>query len=550
MRKLFLICVFCLLCGLQTSAQETIELTGEWEYFAGDSTQYKDYVTLPGAIQADGKILFKKSVYVPQTWDNQRITLFLERPLGETMLFVNGEKILHQTSLSTPHQCDVTRWMKPGKRNTIAIYMSNGREKWNGITGCMELRVQPKELYIEKVRLRPDLANGCVHLSLNAGGPFSWDRFQDYNIFYTIAVVKDGDDPSKAIVHRRYLNEPHIEYDFVFTDSVYLWDEFRPNLYRIGISLGNDYYESTFGLCDFTDHDSLLYINTRPMMLRGTVDNHCSDPVCPMYEDEWEAFFSEYKKYGLNYVLFQSYCPPEAAFQVADRLGLYLQVEVPSGSVEESKRIIDTYGHHPSFVMMSANQKSDSEWEKTMKKYDPTKIYDLKLPLIASGDSLNYKQSIEHNLGTKGETGFLLPSFKDVVTKMEVADWTEFCFPIVALAKFPKTVYSNKDTLVVPIKVYNAMYGSLQDVRKSYYLADTEQHVLSGGLLSVRDIPIGKNIDIGTVNYPLNSIIKPTKLTLTVTIAGKLKNHWDFWVYPTDSTEVADPSATGIPAEN
>ena len=95
---------------------------------------------------------------------------------------------------------------------------------------------------------------------------------------------------------------------------------------------------------------------------------------------------------------FHSYCPPEAAFAAADKVGFYLQPEGPSwpnhgvrlrrGQVideyllEESKRIIDTYGHHPSFVMMAAGNEPAgdwvtycNDWVKTMKQYDPTKVY-------------------------------------------------------------------------------------------------------------------------------------------------------------------------------
>ena len=530
--KKVLICAFCLIYGLLVYSQETIALTGEWECSVGDSTQYNGFIVLPGMAEADGQVWLRKSVYVPQSWKNQRATLFLERPYVETTVFVNGEKVLRQMSSSTPHQCDVTRWLKPGRRNTIVICVSNGTENRNGIAGRMELCAQPKELFIEKVRILPDLPNGCVHLSLDAGGPLS-NSYQLYNNYYTIAVVKDGDDSNQAIVHRRFLTEPHIEYDFHFVDSVYLWDEFQPTVYRIGISLGDDYYESTFGMCMFVDSDGQLFVNGHPMMLRGTVESHFpSDSVCPTNEEEWEALFSEYKKYGLNHVRFQSYCPPEAAFQVADRLGLYLQVEDPAASVEESKRIIDTYGHHPSFVIMSANTKSDSDWEKTMKKYDPTKIYDLKLPVIASGDSLDYKQVIEENLRSKDCVGFLLSSFNNVKKGMTSDKWREFCSPVVALAKFPRTDYTNKDTLVVPVEVYNAMYGVIQSMRNNYYITDSTQKVVAGGTLSMGQIPVGKNIDIGTVNFPLNKIAEPTKLILNVVVGGTVKNHWDFWVNP------------------
>ena len=80
-RSLFF--AFCLLSGLTALAHETIELTGEWECSVGDSTQYNDFVVLPGSVSTNEKVWLRKNVYVPQTWEKQRITLFLERPLGD-----------------------------------------------------------------------------------------------------------------------------------------------------------------------------------------------------------------------------------------------------------------------------------------------------------------------------------------------------------------------------------------------------------------------------------------------------------------------------------
>lgn len=78
----------------------------------------------------------------------------------------------------------------------------------------------------------------------------------------------------------------------------------------------------------------------------------------------WEKIYRTCKEYGLNHVRFHSWCPPEIAFDVADNMGIYLQVEcgawaeVGSGKPqdqwikEESDRILKEYGNHPSFCMM------------------------------------------------------------------------------------------------------------------------------------------------------------------------------------------------------
>ena len=97
-------------------------------------------------------------------------------------------------------------------------------------------------------------------------------------------------------------------------------------------------------------------------------------------------------------IRFHSYCPPEAAFAAADKAGIYLQPEGPSWPnhevklnagmsidkylLDESKRIVDQYGNHPSFVMMAAGNEPGGNWVPycnmwvgEMKNYDPTKIY-------------------------------------------------------------------------------------------------------------------------------------------------------------------------------
>ena len=50
----------------------------------------------------------------------------------------------------------------------------------------------------------------------------------------------------------------------------------------------------------------------------------------PTDEAGWEKVFSTAKEYGLNHLRFHSWCPPEAAFKVADKKGFYLQVEPAS----------------------------------------------------------------------------------------------------------------------------------------------------------------------------------------------------------------------------
>ena len=85
-----------------------------------------------------------------------------------------------------------------------------------------------------------------------------------------------------------------------------------------------------------------------------------------MTKSGWMKVFKTAKAWGLNHLRFHSWCPPEAAFQAADEMGFYLQIELPVWVLNvgeniptvdfmyaEAERIIQAYGNHPSFCMWS-----------------------------------------------------------------------------------------------------------------------------------------------------------------------------------------------------
>ena len=743
--------LFCLSFAFSSVclAQEVISLAGSWDLSLGDSTAYTDYVILPGSMLTNGKgdpvtvdtrwtgstydssyyfnpwmeqyrqednvkfpffltpgrhyvgkAWYRKSVYVPRDWKRRRVTLFLERPHIETTVYVNGQEVGHQMSLSTPHRYDVTDQLVPGQRNTFTICVYNGIENvcvgqdshsvtdqtqgnWNGLIGRMELQAQSPQLSIRQVKINPEPVDGDLQVTVMLNSEHHpWFLGE----LLTVMIKSASDDDSLPLLADEEISSNTMKLRIPIGKYLRMWDEFNPQLYRLAVSVGDDYYETTFGLRKMRVQGRQLYINDRPLFLRGTVENCCFPETGypPTDEASWASIFTKVREYGLNHVRFHSYCPPEAAFAAADKLGLYLQPEGPSWPnhgvklrrgqqideylLEESKRIVDTYGHHPSFVMMAAGNEPAgdwvawcNDWVKEMKHYDPSRLYcgasvgggwawddgseyhvkggargldwdkhaphadddyysQMEYPrnykplpqseavgkglpnnspivaheqgqwcafpdfreipeytgaykarnfeifrdllrkngmeqqaekfLMASGrlQTLCYKYEIERNLRTRDYAGFQLLSLNDysgqgtaLVGPLNVhwrekgyvsaEGWREFCSPLVPLARFPKFVYTNADTLRVPIEICNALFGNVSPIRKSYIITFGER-VVAGGGLSGDSIPMGKNCQLGTVVLPLDSISEPCKLTLTVKVGRQVSNHWDFWVYP------------------
>ena len=97
----------------------------------------------------------------------------------------------------------------------------------------------------------------------------------------------------------------------------------------------------------------------------------------------WRKLMETIRAWGLNGIRFHSYCPPEAAFAAADEAGVCLLVECgmwnrfgdSPGEMEmyevlmaETRRILDSFGHHPSFVFFSPSNEPGGAWYKALRR--------------------------------------------------------------------------------------------------------------------------------------------------------------------------------------
>lgn len=350
-----------------------------------------------------GAAWYQRDVVIPDSWKGERITLFLERPHTETMLWINDKEVGMQNSLSVPHVFDVTPYLKTGK-NTISLRIDNrtkeinvGKDShsitdqtqgnWNGVVGCMELQTTP-QTYIDDIQIFPDLKAKKAVVTISVAGNTSGEILLEAESFngkkrHVVVPVKQG--------FKARGKSTSLSVDLPMSNDMQLWDEFHPNLYKLTATLqtkaGKDVRQVQFGMREFTIQDKYFYINGRKTMLRGTVEN-CVFPLtgyAPMDVASWERVFRICRQYGLNHMRFHSFCPPEAAMIAADLVGFYLQPEGPTwpnhGSSlgngepvddylwEEAKRIVKQYGNYPSFAMFAIGNEPRGRWVAWVSKF-------------------------------------------------------------------------------------------------------------------------------------------------------------------------------------
>ena len=373
---------------------EDVSVTTQWTgqivdsawYYAPEYEPYRQdgQVKVPFWLTPDkhyvGVAWYQKKINVPSEWEGRSIELNLERAHWETMLFVDGRQAGECTSLAVPHRYildglsagEHILTLRVDNRMKVDVGMNahsvsdHTQTNWNGVIGDLSLRVRPT-LYIDHVRLDPDAGQKKVLVRVCLAGKTD---SADGELLLQ-AENSDGTPVGKAVHLTAEKGNQELKAEVDLEDQVRLWSAETPDLYRMRVTLntpqGADEQIVSFGFRDFRAQGTRFEINGRPVFLRGTLEC-CVFPLTgypAMDKDYWKKIYGKCKEYGLNHVRFHSWCPPEAAFSVADSMGLYLQVEcgawaeVGSGLPQdewirqEGDRILKEYGNHPSFCLMA-----------------------------------------------------------------------------------------------------------------------------------------------------------------------------------------------------
>jgi len=346
-----------------------------------------------------GKAWYARDFEVPEGLDDHFFHVALERPHGEVNIWLDGYKLGRDESLSTavrmlagpltagPHRIvmmiDNARFEAVGDaiiRNHHLMgdvahsKTDHTQTNWNGVVGY--LRIEAARASIARVEVDAPRRDVTVRIELDAFDPdsrfptfFSGDHQDEIRLVFELV----GHDEPVVVTQPIAVTSGFTELSVStrLPETAGLWDEFAPIVHRLTVEWQRDGVlldrtETDFGIRSFTREGRHLLLNGRKVFLRGTLD--CAIfPLTgypPTDHAGWEKVFGTVKAYGLNHVRYHSWCPPKAAFEVADRMGLLLHVETPVWPMlgadpaldryihAEAERIVRDYGNHPSFVML------------------------------------------------------------------------------------------------------------------------------------------------------------------------------------------------------
>lgn len=326
----------------------------------------------------EGYAWFSKKVKLERAYRNKILKLFLERT-RITSLWIDGEKVGSYDSLSTPHIYDITDFVKSGEFVITVMVDNTGystkgghltspdtQTNWNGITGEISLRVYDK-IYMDNIQIYGDISNNSARVRLRLNNTESAD-----------VSVKVFMGDNKLPLQKFTLNSDEngfCEFTYDMVEYPILWSEYQPCLYtmRIDLEVSQETEFVNFGMREFKADGMDFTINGEKVKLRGKHDGLIFPLTgfAPTTVDEWVRILKISKSYGINHYRFHTCCPPDAAFTAADMVGIYMSPELPFWGtitarddewhneteqqylIEEGRRMLETFGNHPSFTMMS-----------------------------------------------------------------------------------------------------------------------------------------------------------------------------------------------------
>ena len=432
MKKNIFLLVFLIVFQTLGAQRQSLDLSGIWRFQLDPTdfgrtrglemflTSLSESIMLPGSTDGGGKGIrtsaryidrltrrfeyqgvawYQREIVIPDNWEDKEIVLHLERCHWETTVYVDGKPAGTGERLSTPNRFIITKLLSPGV-HTLTLCVDNRlkypldqwnhatteytQTNWNGVVGKIVLEAKEK-VYIKRLNVYPDPAGKKIRVKtdISSAGAGKSGRLtlKVYEKGGNELVEKGGNELVAMSSNIDLSDTIGFTCEISLGQTVKLWDEFRPNLYRLEASLCADdrcdSREIIFGMRSVEQGRHHIRLNGRNIHLRGVLD--CAVFPLTGYPStvvaDWLRIFETIKSYGMNHVRFHSWCPPEAAFMAADELGVYLQVELPMWIKDVGKyparrdffedemyAVLDEYGQHPSFLLMCNGNENEGDF--------------------------------------------------------------------------------------------------------------------------------------------------------------------------------------------
>jgi hypothetical protein len=330
----------------------------------------------PALRNAQGMGRYRRRVQIPADWVDKSIHLIMEGVFNESAILVDGAAVAVHGDGWTPIEIDLTQTLAgktsfvlgvdarvPDDRTGGRFSQSlAAKQDWYGVQGGIwkSARLEAREpVHIAKAATRTsfDLKTGVVSVSGEVSRAAPATALQ-------VTLARQGAAVARLTNH---FQSDRFEVSLALPQAE-AWSPEAPNLYDLVIELivGDkivDSLERTVGFRRFEAKDGRLMLNGEPFYMFGALDQdwhpeeECRAPSAEFLEQR----FANAKAMGLNTLRCHVKIPDPLYFDLADRLGLIVWLDMPYAQFlapatrEALKRVFQTsaatHAHHPSIAI-------------------------------------------------------------------------------------------------------------------------------------------------------------------------------------------------------
>jgi hypothetical protein len=403
-----------------------IDLNGQWQFrldprsegeaarWYDGNTAFSDSIQVPGCWQAQGfgeragivrnhyvgNAWYRRSVSIASDWKDKVVSLRFGGVSRRATVFINGTRIGEHDGFSAPFELDITRAVRFGAENMIAVRVTNPDPaisespdkqtptepagmfnyiaSWGGMHGGVELEAK-EQSSIEEIYVTSDVTRKTVGVKVSV-------RSQTSEAL-RVQVAITGERGGKAYEGSREvvtLSGPlhAMELEIPVPDARF-WSPEDPHQYTAKVSLlcGRrecDRIQQRFGMREITTQGNVLLLNGKPLYLRGYGDDNIEvlTGVPPASKEIYRKRLQLAKSFGFNAVRFHSMTPMREFFEAADEVGMFVMAELPVAYTQhflphkaylrrELHEILLAHRNHPSFLSLALGNEFNLSWLKS-----------------------------------------------------------------------------------------------------------------------------------------------------------------------------------------
>jgi hypothetical protein len=330
----------------------------------------------PALRNAQGTGRYRRGVQIPADWAGKSIHLILEGVFHESVILVDETAVAILGDGWTTIDVDLTEALGgktsfvlgvdarvPDDRNGGRFSQSlAAKQDWYGVQGGLwkPARLEARDpIHIAKAAVRTsfDLKTGVVSMSGELSRAATATTLQ-------ATLSRSGERVAQSIYH---FQSGRFDAVLALPDAE-PWSTETPNLYDLVVELivGDatvDAIEMVVGFRRFEAKDGRLFLNGEPFTMFGALDQdwHPEEECRPPNAEFLEERFANAKAMGLNTLRCHVKIPDRLYFDLADRLGLIVWLDMPymqflaPATREELRRVfrtsVATHGRHPSIAI-------------------------------------------------------------------------------------------------------------------------------------------------------------------------------------------------------